>query len=294
MTQFVGSIEAGGTKFVLGVQNVESGETVATKRVPTTTPAETLEACRDFFKENPVNALAIGSFGPIDINPNSKTFGYITKTPKPGWSNTELKGYFERELGVPAVLTTDVNASCYGEYIARGRDNEKTYLYITIGTGVGAGAIQQGHFIGYTNHSEMGHMRIPKRADDNYEDNYEGGCPFHGDACGEGLTAGPTLKGRTGIPGEDLDRDNPVFDLISYYVAEMLYNIYLTIRPDVMVVGGSVLNEGDMPTVRKYFKEMNNDYVEVGNVDELIVRPIVPNNGSAVLGCYEMAKDLLK
>ena len=290
MTQFVGSIEAGGTKFVLGVQNVESGETVATKRVPTTTPAETLEACRDFFKENPVNALAIGSFGPIDINPNSKTFGYITKTPKPGWSNTELKGYFERELGVPAVLTTDVNASCYGEYIARGRDNEKTYLYITIGTGVGAGAIQQGHFIGYTNLSEMGQMMIPKRA---YY-NYEGGCPFHGDACGEGLTAGPTLKGRTGIPGEDLDRDNPVFDLISYYVAEMLYNIYLTIRPDVMVVGGSVLNEGDMPTVRKYFKEMNNDYVEVGNVDELIVRPIVPNNGSAVLGCYEMAKDLLK
>ena len=290
MTQFVGSIEAGGTKFVLGVQNVESGETFATKRVPTTTPAETLEACRDFFKENPVNALAIGSFGPIDINPNSKTFGYITKTPKPGWSNTELKGYFERKLGVPAVLTTDVNASCYGEYIARGRDNEKTYLYITIGTGVGAGAIQQGHFIGYTNHSEMGHMRIPKRADDNYE----GGCPFHGDACGEGLTAGPTLKGRTGIPGEDLDRDNQVFDLISYYVAEMLYNIYLTILPDVMVVGGSVLNEGDMPTVRKYFKEMNNDYVEVGNVDEFIVRPIVPNNGSAVWGCYEMAKDLLK
>ncbi len=287
---FVGSIEAGGTKFILGVQNVETGETTATKRVPTTTPAETLAACRDFFKENPVKAIGIGSFGPIDIDPKSATFGYISKTPKAGWSNTELKGYFEKELGVPAVLTTDVNASCYGEYIARGRDDEKTYLYITIGTGVGAGAIQQGHFIGYTNHSEMGHMRIPKRADDKYE----GGCPFHHDDCGEGLTAGPTLKGRTGIPGEDLDRSHPVFDLISYYVAEMLYNIYLTIRPDVMVVGGSVLNEGDMATVRKYFAEMNNDYVALPDLDELIVRPIVANNGSATLGCFEMAKDLLK
>ncbi len=112
---FVGSIEAGGTKFILGVQNVQTGETVATKRVPTTTPAETLAACRDFFKENPVKAIGIGSFGPIDIDPKSATFGYISKTPKAGWSNTELKGYFEKELGVPAVLTTDVNASCYGE-----------------------------------------------------------------------------------------------------------------------------------------------------------------------------------
>ncbi len=118
---FVGSIEAGGTKFILGVQNVQTGETVATKRVPTTTPAETLAACRDFFKENPVKAIGIGSFSPIDIDPKSATFGYISKTPKAGWSNTELKGYFEKELGVPAVLTTDVNASCYGEYIARGR-----------------------------------------------------------------------------------------------------------------------------------------------------------------------------
>lgn len=289
--KYVGSIEAGGTKFILGVQNVETKETVATKRVPTTTPEETLSECVKFFKENPVSALGIGSFGPLDINPDSKTFGYITATPKPNWSNTELTGVFERELGIPATLTTDVNASCYGEYIARGKNNTKTYLYVTIGTGIGGGVIQQGHFIGYANHPEMGHMFLARRDDDK---DFKGTCPFHGANCAEGLASGPTIKARLGIPGEKVERSNKVFDLISYYVAQMLFNAYLTVRPDVMVVGGSVLNEDDLKVVRKYFSEFMNGYLETPDLDELIVTPIVENNGSATLGCYELAKNLLK
>lgn len=289
--KFVGSIEAGGTKFILGVQNIETKEVVATKRVATTTPEETLGECVKFFKENSVSALGIGSFGPLDINPNSKTFGYITSTPKANWPNVEVKGVFERELGIPAVMTTDVNASCYGEYIARGRDNTKTYLYITIGTGIGGGAIQEGHFIGYSNHPEMGHMFLTKREDDK---DFEGVCPFHGSKCAEGLASGPTIKARLGIPGEKVERSNKVFDLISYYVAQMLYNTYLTIRPDKMIVGGSVLTEEDLKVVRKYFGEFMNDYVQTPDLDELICTPAVENNGSATLGCFELAKNLLK
>ncbi|MEE9113867.1 MAG: ROK family protein [Lactobacillus delbrueckii] len=284
----VGSIEAGGTKFVPEAAD-EDGKIVAEGRIPTTSPEETLQKSVEFFKEHPVAVLSIASFGPVDINPNSKTNGYILKTPKPGWSMTDLKGTFERELGIPVYLTSDVNGSCYGEYVARGRENEKTYLYITIGTGIGGGIIQNGHFIGYNNHPEMGHMPVVRYPGDDYE----GHCPFHG-ACVEGMAAGPSLEGRTGIRGEKLDRSDKVFTYVQYYVAQCLFNAYLTTRPDVMVVGGSVLNEADLEGVREFFAKFNNNYVATPDLDELIVRPAVANNGSATLGNFELAKNLLK
>ncbi|QNQ81143.1 ROK family protein [Lactobacillus sp. PV034] len=287
---FLGSIEAGGTKFILAVKDTETGEIVAKKRVPTTNAKETLQKSLDFFKEHPVDALGIGTFGPIDINQNSRTFGYILDTPKRGWSGTNFKGFFEDNLHIPVVMTTDVNASAYGEYIARGKDNDKTYYYITIGTGIGAGIVQGGKFVGLNNHPEIGHMFIRTYPGDDYA----GNCPFHGNKCAEGMAAGPTLKGRTGIAGEDLPRDNKVFTYLNYYVAQVLYNSYMAMRPDVMVVGGSVLNEDDLKQVRKYFDEFNNNYVATPDLDELIVRPAVADNGSATLGDFELAKQALE
>ena len=167
--KYVGSIEAGGTKFIVAVQDVETGEEVARDRIPTTTNKETLEKTAEFFKKHPVDALGIGTFGPIDINPNSRTYGYILDTPKPGWSGTNVKGFFERELGIPVAMTTDVNASCYGEYVARGRDDSKSYFYATVGTGVGAGIVQAGKLLGLNNHPEMGHMLVRRYPGDDYE-----------------------------------------------------------------------------------------------------------------------------
>ena len=285
----VGSIEAGGTKFIVAVQDIDSGEIVAKDRISTEDPKKTLQDSADFFKKNPIDALGIGTFGPIDINPNSRTFGYILDTPKPGWSGTDFKDFFERELNIPVVITTDVNASCYGEYIARGKDDTKSYFYVTIGTGVGAGIVQEGKFLGLNNHPEMGHMLIKRYPGDDYE----GHCPFHGSNCVEGMAAGPTLEGRTGVPGEKLSRDNKVFTYVSYYVAQLLFNVYMASRPDVMIVGGSVLNEDDLVKVRKYFDEFNNNYVATPDLDKLIVTPAVSENGSATLGDFELAKSAL-
>lgn len=288
--KYVGSIEAGGTKFIVATADADSGEIIAKDRISTEDPKRTLEECVDFFKKNSVSSLGIGTFGPIDINKHSRTYGYILDTPKRGWSGTNVKGYFENKLNIPVIMTTDVNASCYGEYVARGMDNNKTYFYVTIGTGVGAGVVQSGKFVGLNNHPEMGHMLItPYPGDD-----YKGNCPFHGNKCVEGMASGPTLEGRTGIPGEKLSRDNKVFVYASYYVAQLLYNAYMAIRPDVMVVGGSVLNEKDLVRVRQYFDEFNNNYVATPDLEELIVTPAVENNGSATLGDFELAKTLLK
>lgn len=280
-----GSIEAGGTKFIVAVAG-EDDQVIAQERVKTEDPQTTVANCVKFFKQYDLAGLGIGTFGPIDINPNSPTFGYIKKTPKPGWSNFDLQGEFERQLQVPVKMTTDVNASVYGEYIARGRRNDQTLFYVTIGTGIGGGMLQAGKFIGLNNHPELGHMTARKHPDDDYA----GGCPFHGDRCFEGLAAGPTLEGRTGIAGEKLPRDHQVFKFIRYYVAQLLFDVYLTTRADVLIVGGSVLNEADMPEVRRDFAELMNGYLDVPDLEQLIVRPAVADNGSATLGDFELAK----
>ena len=221
--KYVGSIEAGGTKFIVAVQDDETGKEVARDRIPTTTNKETLEKTAEFFKKHPVDAL-----------------------------------------GIPVVMTTDVNASGYGEYVARGRDDSKSYFYATVGTGVGAGIVQGGKMLGLNNYPEMGHMLVRRYPGDDYE----GHCPFHNDACVEGMAAGPSLEGRTGIPGEKLSRDNEVFTYSAYYIAQMLFNVYMTARSDVMIVGGSVLNEDDLVKVRKFFDEFNNNYVATPDLIE--------------------------
>jgi fructokinase len=288
--RFVGSIEAGGTKFIVAVEDVKKNKVIAKDRISTENPKETLKECATFFKEHPIDALGIGTFGPIDINKISRTYGYILDTPKRGWSGTNFKGFFEKELNVPVAITTDVNASAYGEYIARGKDSTNTCFYVTIGTGIGAGNVQAGKFVGLNNHPEMGHMLITPYPGDNFK----GSCPFHGNKCVEGMAAGPSIKGRTGIAGEKLSRDNIVFTYCAYYLAQMLFNAYMSLRPDVMIVGGSVLNEEDLVKVRKYFNEFNNNYVATPDLNDLIVAPIVTGNGSATLGNFEMAKAILE
>ena len=70
MTNHYGSIEAGGTKFVLAIGD-EQFNILKTNQIPTTSPEETITRTIEFFKENPVKSLAVGSFGPIDINPEN-------------------------------------------------------------------------------------------------------------------------------------------------------------------------------------------------------------------------------
>ena len=193
MTNLYGSLEAGGTKFICAVAD-EEFNTVEELQFPTTTPKETLKKTADFFaKFKNLKAIGIGSFGPIDVDPKSKTYGYITTTPKPNWSNVDVVGTLKKRLDVPIYFTTDVNSSAYGEVYARNNrgENIETLVYYTIGTGIGAGVIQRGEFIGGTSHPEMGHVYVCKHPID-VANNFDGVCPFH-KGCLEGLAAGPGL-----------------------------------------------------------------------------------------------------
>ena len=283
----LGSVEAGGTKFVCAVGN-EDYRIMDSVHFPTTTPEETLQRTIDYFKKFPdLKAISVASFGPIEIRHNSPKYGYITNTPKPGWSNVDFVGTLKKEFNLPIYWTTDVNGSAFGEYVLSTLFNQKlqSLFYYTIGTGVGAGAVIDGKFVGDMGHTEMGHIRLKRHPDDL---DFKGICPFHGD-CLEGLVSGPTFEARTGKKGQDVPLTDHVWDIMAYYVAQAALDTTLMFRPAKIIFGGGVVSEEFLKKVRAQFKELLNGYVEVGDLDKYIVMPLAKNNGSATVGNFALA-----
>lgn len=285
-----GSIEAGGTKFVCAVGN-ENYQVKDRIQFPTTTPKETLEKAIQYFKKFNIDALGIASFGPIEIRKASSNYGYITNTPKKNWENTDFVGSIKREFNIPMSWTTDVNGSAYGEYIMSTLSNEKvnSLIYYTIGTGVGAGVVIDGKFLGKMGHPEMGHVHVKRHPEDL---SFEGICPWHKD-CLEGLVAGPTFEARLGRSGRDVPMTNNVWNIMAYYVAQALMDSTLTVRPDKIVIGGGVTNETFLEKVRYEFGLLMNNYINVGNLKEYIMMPAIPENGSATVGNFALAEKVL-
>lgn len=282
-----GSIEAGGTKFVCGVGNKEL-EIVDRISFPTTQPAETMQQVIAFFEQyrEQLAGIGVGSFGPIDIQRDSSTYGYITSTPKLVWQNYDFVGELKRHFALPIAWTTDVNAAAYGEYVAGSGKGVRSVVYYTIGTGVGGGAIQDGHFIEGFSHPEMGHMQVKPHP----EDQFVGVCPFHGD-CLEGMAAGPAIEKRLGKKGQDLAETDPYWEIEAYYIAQCAYNTTLLLSPDVIIFGGGVMQQQHMlEKVHKAFQSLVNGYVKTPELKDYIVRPALVNN-AATIGCFALAKE---
>lgn len=287
----VGSIEAGGTKFVCAVGN-EDYQIKDQLQIPTTTPDETLKKTVEYFQRFEIKAIGIASFGPIEIRKSSSKYGFITKTPKAGWEDTDFVGFLKQYLDIPIFFTTDVNGSAYGEYVMSLLSNEKidSLVYYTIGTGVGGGAIVNGQLLGSVGHPEMGHVMLKKHPDDM---NFAGVCPFHGD-CLEGLVSGPTFEARMNKPGKEVPLSAHVWDIMSYYVAQAALQATLILRPDKIIFGGGVTSEKFLVKVRRDFSKLLNDYVEIPKLEHYITMPEIKNNGSATVGDFALAMDLLK
>lgn len=280
----LGSIEAGGTKFVCAIGN-EQLEIIERVSFPTTTPEETMHLVIDFFKNYELKAIGIGSFGPIDIQKTSNTYGHITSTPKLAWQNYDFVGTMKQGFDVPIAFTTDVNAAAYGEYVAGSGAGLSSCVYYTIGTGVGAGAIQKGHFIEGFSHPEMGHMIVKKHLDDPFK----GSCPFHSD-CLEGVAAGPAIEKRAGKKGQHLKSEDPIWDLEAYYIAQAAYNTTLMLSPDVIIFGGGVMKQRHMlAKVHREFKQLINGYVKTPPLEQYIVTPKLDDDPGTI-GCLALAK----
>src|SRR5689334_20948825 len=193
----IGGIEAGGTRWTCAVGRGD-GEVERAESFATTTPAETLGRAIEFFAAVPdLEAIGVGAFGPVEVNRTSPRWGTITTTPKPGWSDTDVTGPLAAALGVPIALDTDVNAAAVGEWRHGAARGLETFVYVTVGTGIGGGVFAGGRPIHGLLHPEVGHMLIPH---DRARDPFEGSCPFHGD-CLEGLASGTAMRDRWGRPG---------------------------------------------------------------------------------------------
>ena len=277
-----GGIEAGGSKWECAV-GTGPDDLLATGTIATATPAETIEQVIEFFERGePVAAVGIGSFGPIDPHPESATWGYITSTPKPGWAHTDVAGEIGRRLGVPVAFDTDVNASALGEHRWGAAQGLDTFSYITVGTGIGGGGMAGGNLLHGLAHPEVGHLRIPHDRD---RDPFDGVCPYHGD-CLEGLASGRAIEARWGLRPEALDGDGRVWELQAKYLALGLVSVISVLSPERVLIGGGVMRQPALlPLVQREVAALMNGYQQAGTIMSPALAP-----RSGVLGAIALAE----
>lgn len=282
----IGAIEAGGTKFVCGIGN-EHGEISDRISFPTEEPGKTTQKAADYFKDKGIEALGVGSFGPLDLDTSSATYGHVTTTPKPGWANYDLLGHLKKELNVPAGFDTDVNAAAFGEARWGAAQGLDSCLYYTVGTGIGVGVYAGGRLIHGLVHPEGGHVLVRRHPDDTFA----GACPYHGD-CLEGMAAGPAIAKRWGQSGDSLAEDHPAWDIEAHYLAEAITGAILLLSPKKIILGGGVMHQNQLfPLIRQKVAKNLNGYVASSVLDDLnsyIVPPGLGDNaglvGSVALG----------
>ena len=259
--RLIAGIEAGGTKTICAVANGD-GTILARCRVPTGSPDETFAEIGAFFEEQhalygPVASGGIGSFGPLDLDPTSPGHGTLTTTPKPGWSGIDMAARISDILGAPVRIDTDVNCAGLAEGIYGAAQGLGRFCYVTVGTGIGVGVIDDGHPAGGVGHPEAGHMRVPRAAGD---DAFAGSCPYHGD-CVEGLASGPAIGARWRCDPQHLDDRHPGWGFEAHYIAALAVNLTYTLRPQRIVLGGGVMARvGLIDLVRSRFEHLMAGY----------------------------------
>lgn len=280
-----GGIEAGGTKFVVGVGH---GHDVIESRaiIPTTNPDDTLAAVLAWFKSQPpIAALGIASFGPVDLDPRSPSWGHITNTTKSGWSYTNLAPALGAALGVPVGFDTDVNGAAIAEAKWGAAQGCASAVYLTVGTGIGGGAVINGQPLHGLGHPEMGHIRMALHPADK---GFAGICPFHG-ACCEGLASGPAIIARFGAPLSALAHDHPAHDMIAWYLAQLTHAIQSILAPQRIILGGGVMHTpGLLERVRAAAAGLASGYF-AGEANAIITPPGLGDN-SGLLGAFALAE----
>jgi len=283
----LGAIEAGGTKFVCAIGD-ENGNLIQRAQFPTTVPDETISQVIEFFKNYPIKAIGIGSFGPIDVNLASPTYGSITSTPKMTWQGFPFVQAISQHFSVPIGFNTDVNAAALGEATFGAAKGLDSCLYITVGTGIGVGAIVNGELLQGMTHPEMGHILVRRHP----LDQYEGKCPYHRD-CLEGLAAGPAIEARWGEIGSSLVNREEVWDLEGYYIAQALMQYILILSPKKIVLGGGVMNQKQVfESIYKYLNELVCHYVSLPEFSEYIVPPGLGDR-AGITGALMLARNAL-
>jgi fructokinase len=283
----IGAIEAGGTKFIVGIGN-EQGVIEDRISIPTEHPKQTLDNVIAYFRDKRVEAIGVGTFGPINIDPSSPQYGHVTTTPKPGWSGFNFLGTLKKQFNVPYGWDTDVNAAALGEAVWGAAKGLDSCVYYTFGTGVGLGVYTEGKLVHGLVHPEGGHVMTRRHPDDKYE----GFCPYHGD-CLEGVSAGPAIERRWKTKGSELPIDHPAWTMEAYYIAQAVAGTILMLSPKKVILGGGVMKQEQLfPLIRTEVLRQLNGYVNaeaiLDRIDQYIVPPGLGDNaglcGALALG----------
>ena len=290
----VGGVEAGGTKFVCAL-GTGPGDIRDETRFPTGDPSETLDRVAAFFeasaeRHGPPVGVGVASFGPLDLQRGSPTWGWITSTPKPGWRDVDVAGGLARRLGLPVTIDTDVNGAALAEGRWGAARDVAHHVYVTVGTGIGGGGVLNGRPMHGLTHPEMGHLPVRR---DPARDAFPGGCPFHGD-CLEGLASGPAMEARWGAPPETLPPDHPAWALEAGYLADLVVTLTLVLSPQRIVMGGGLMRHpGLLAAVGGIASERLGGYVRSPTLDDGMAGYLVaPGLGerSGVLGALALAQ----
>lgn len=290
-----GAIEAGGTKFIAAV-GTGPEDIRDTIRIPTTTPAETLSTVIQWLREaqekhGQLAAIGVGTFGPAGVQPGAANYGFITTTPKEHWENTDILGPLREAFGVPMGFDTDVNAAALGEWTWGAGQGCGSLLYLTVGTGIGGGAMVNGQLVHGLIHPEMGHLRIPSALP-----GFAGNCPWHGD-CLEGLASGPAIKKHWGQPAESLPAGHPAWDAEASHLAAACMNFSLILSPQRIILGGGVMDNSHLlPLVRQKLSALLNGYLShptlADGLESYLQAPGLANR-SGMLGALALAQAAL-
>lgn len=267
-----GAIDASGNRFLCGI-TTENGDTIDKAVFLTETPEKTIPKVIEYFKGKAISALGLGCFGPIDLNPNSKTYGYIKATPKKGWQNFDIVGSLKKALNIPIYFDSHTNLAALGETIWGAAKDSKNTIYLTIGNGIGGGAIVENKLVHGMMHPEMGHMFINRHP----RDKFIGTCHFHGGNCLEGMASIPAIERRWHKSLISLEEDHLAWDLQSYYIGHAIVNYILVLAPEKIILGGLVMKYGNLfPKIRKEVQKLLNGYIkteQIKNIDTYIVPP---------------------
>lgn len=292
--QLIGALEAGGTKMVVATGYAD-GTIVEQDRIPTTTPEETCAAIIEWFKDKDIEALGVGAFGPTGVNPKSDKYGYILETPKTAWRYFDFLGTLKAGLNVPCGYDTDVNVACLGEAIFGGGQGLDALVYLTIGTGIGAGVMLDGKLVHGMLHPEAGHLIVARDPRDTIGEH--SGCPYH-DSCLEGLVAGPSIAKRwDGSDASYLNTHPEALDMLAGYLAQAL-EIYVTCySPQRIIIGGGVADNTDIVKVaRAKAKDMLNGYIvapELEDWDTYVINNTLDGK-QGIMGCLALGAQALQ
>jgi fructokinase len=280
--QLCGGVELGGTKTICAIADA-NGAIAANVTFPTTNVDETFEKIFEFFEQNqPVVALGVGSFGPVQLSTSSAEFGWIYNSPKPGWSNVNVKGLLEQRLGLAVSIDTDVNCAALGELHYGVAQNVRSFVYLTLGTGIGGSLVHEAKLVHGILNLEMGHMRVPHEP---FTDGFGGACVFHGD-CLEGISSGYAMAQRYGKKPQEIT-DMEVWDIEAGYIASAVNNLMMTVGPELIVIGGGLTNHSNlMALIRAAVQQDVNNYLRFPDLESYIVQASSDKNG--VLGAIKL------